>query len=114
MAEVVRMNILPGINEKIENSRSDIPQIQKNTIEVNGNDVLVLLLPADNKNPDDHEEFLGSLIRISDLKKEMDSLVTENSPPGVSILLRSTLSGKIIFGDGTRTEGEPGFYGFLL
>lgn len=113
MAEVVRMNILPGINEKIESSRSDIPQIQKNTIEDDGNDVLVLLLPADNKNPDDHEEFLGSLIRISDLKKEMDSLITENSPPGVSILLRSTLSDKIIFGDGTRTEGSPVFTDFF-
>ena len=113
MADAVRMNILPGINEKMENLRIDIPQILKSAVEVDGDDVLVLLLPVDKKNPDDHEEFLGSLLRISDLSESMDSLVTENSPPGVSILLRSPLSGKIIFGDGMRAEGSPVFTDFF-
>ena len=113
MAEAVRMNILPGISEKLENSRSDSPQILKNTLEIDENDVLVLLLPVDTKNSGFYEKFLGSLLRIGDLSEAIDSLITENSSPGISLLLRSTLSGKIIFGDETRAEVSPVFTDFF-
>jgi signal transduction histidine kinase len=113
MAEAVRVKILPGINEKLENSRNDIPRILKNAINIDGNDVLVLLLPLDKEKSENYEEFLGSLIRISDLKEEIDSLVIENSPSGISIFLRSTLSDKIIFGDETRVEASPVYTDFF-
>ncbi len=113
MAEAVRLNVLSGINEKMENLRSDIPQIIKKAIEVDGNDVLVLLLPLDKEKSDDYGEFLSSLIRIRDLKEEMDSLVTENSPPDISIFLRSTLSDKIIFGNVTSADASPVFTDFF-
>jgi signal transduction histidine kinase len=113
MAEAVRRNLLPGISEKLENARSDSPQILKNTLEVEENDVLVLLFPVDTKNSGFYEEFLGSLLRISDLSEVIASLVTENSPPGISILLRSNLSGKIIFGDERGAEVSPVFTDFF-
>ena len=113
IAEAVRMNILPSINEKIANLSSDILQILKHTVEVDGNDVFVLLLPVDKRNPGNYEEFLGSLIRISDLKEEMDSFVTENSPPGISIFLRSTLSDKIVFGEKREAEVRLVFTDFF-
>ena len=107
MADAVRRNILPSIREKLENSKSDNPQVQKSTFVFEKHDVLVLLMPLDRNNVGDQREFLSSLLRISDLTKAIDVYVTENRPPGISVLLRSILSDKIIFGDSDITEGKP-------
>jgi len=74
---------------------------------------LVLLWPIDRKSPGQYEEFLGSFLRISDMIESMDSFVTENSPQGIFIHLRSTLSDKIIFGDENIFEGRPVFTDFF-
>lgn len=107
MAEAVRRNILPGIREKLENLSSDSPQVQKNTFEFESNDILVLLIPLDRNSSGQYREFLGSLLRIRDLTEAIDILVKESCPPGVSILLRSTLSDNIIFGDTEVSQGSP-------
>ena len=107
MAEAVRHNIFPSIKEKPENLSSDSPQVQKSSFEFEGNDVLVLLIPLERNGSGPYEEFLGSLVRITDLKKAVDNLVKENCPPGVSLLLRSTLSDSIIFGDAEASPGSP-------
>jgi signal transduction histidine kinase len=105
MAEAVRHNILPSIKEKLENLNSDNPQVQKSAFEFEGNDILVLLIPLERNGSGAYEEFLSSLVRIGNLTEAIDPLVKENPPPGVSLLLRSTLSDKIVFGD---TEASPG------
>jgi signal transduction histidine kinase len=107
MAEAVRRNILPGIREKLENLSSDSAQVQKNTFEFEDNDILVLLIPLDRNSSGQYREFLGSLLRIRDLTEAIDILVKENCPSGVSVLLRSTLSDKIIFGDAKVSQGSP-------
>ena len=113
MAEAVRMNILPEIYEKIRNSRNDNPQMLRHTVEVDGNDVLVLLLPVIREISEYYGEYIGSLIRISDLKEDMDAFVTENSPPNISVFLRSTLSDKVIFGNITSAAANPVFTDFF-
>jgi len=106
MAEAVRHNILPGTRAKLENLTSDSPQVQKNAFEFEDSDILVLLIPLDRNGSGQYREFLGSLLRISDLTETIDSLVIENCPPGVSILLRSTLSDNIVFGDADPSQGS--------
>jgi signal transduction histidine kinase/tetratricopeptide (TPR) repeat protein len=107
MAEVVRRNILLGTREKLKNFSSESPQVQKNAFEFEDNDILVLLIPLDRNGSGQTREFLGSLLGMSDLIEDINSLVKENCPPGVSILLRSTLSDNIIFGDADATQGSP-------
>jgi len=107
MAEAARRNILPGIREKLENLSSDSAQVQKNAFEFEDNDILVLLIPLDRNSSGQYREFLCSLLRIRDLMKAIDSLAKENCPSGVSILLRSILSDKIIFGDAKVSQGSP-------
>jgi signal transduction histidine kinase len=113
MAELVRRNILPGIREKLENFSSESRQVQKDAFEFEDNDNLVLLIPLDRDGPGQTGEFLGSLLRISDLIESIDGLVKKNCPPGVSILLRSTLSDNIIFGDADATQGSPAITDFF-
>jgi signal transduction histidine kinase len=107
MAEAVKEKILPGTREKLDNLSSDSPQVQKNTFEFEDNDILVLLIPLDRNSSGQYREFLGSLLRIRDLMEAIDILVKENCPPGVSILLRSTLSDNIVFGDAEVSQGSP-------
>lgn len=84
VAEAVRRNILPGIREKLENFSSKSPQVQKNAFEFEDNDILVLLIPMDRSGSGQTREFLGSLLRISDLTEGIDGLVKKNCPPGVA------------------------------
>jgi len=106
MAELVRHNILPGIREKLENLNRESPQVQKNAFEFEDNDILVLLIPLDRNGSGQYREFLGSLLGISDLIEAIDSLVKENCPPGVSIILRSALSDNIVFGNAEASQGS--------
>jgi len=113
MAEAVRHNILPGAREKLENLSSESPEVQKNAFKFEDNDILVLLIPLDRNSSGQTREFLGSLLRISDLTEAIDGLVKRNCPPGASIILRSTLSDNIIFGDADATQGIPAITDFF-
>ena len=59
----------------------------------------------DRNDPDRDHDFLGSIFRLGDMMKTIETLVEENSPQGASVVLQSTLSEKIIFGD-KNTAGE--------
>jgi signal transduction histidine kinase len=121
MAEAVRRNILPGIMENLENSESGNSQVQKNAFEFENHDVLVLTIPLDRDGSGQYREFLGSLLQISDLSESIDDIIKESRPqsasdrppsgslgePGISILLRSTLSNNIFFGDAKAAQGNP-------
>lgn len=91
MAEIVRQNILPGIDED---------SIQKNSIAYRNQEVLVFCIPLNGK-------FLGSLLMMDDLTKNLAFLEFEDQPLGVSVLLRSILTDKIIFGDGVTGNEKP-------
>lgn len=113
LAEDVRINTLAELNEKTKNLTSNSSLIQKDVHEFNGDDVLVLLLPLDKDKSGNDRNFLGSLIRFKDLEEEVDALAKENSPPGISIILRSTLSGEIIFRESAKAETSPVFTDFF-
>ena len=98
MANAVRRNILPGIREKLENMNSGSPVFQKRTLEFEENEVLALLVGMDRNDPGRNFDFFGSLFRPDDVIKTIENLVEENSLQGVSVVLQSTLSDKIIFG----------------
>ena len=114
MAEAVRRNILPGVMENLENLDSGIPQVQKNAFEFENRDVLLLMIPMNRDGSGEYREFLGSLLRMNDLTESIHEIIKENCPSGddpskseVSILLRSTLSDNIVFGDAEAAQGNP-------
>jgi signal transduction histidine kinase/tetratricopeptide (TPR) repeat protein len=114
MAEAVRRNFLPGVMENLQNLDSGSPQIQKNAFEFENHDVLVLMIPLDRNGSGQYREFLGSLLRLGDLTESIHALIKQNRPPGadpgepdVSILLRSTLSDSIVFGDTGGAKDSP-------
>src|SRR4030042_3465560 len=98
LAEAVSKDLLPGIRNKAENSASEGLVIHRNVLEFEEKDVLVLLAPVDRQKTGQADEFLGSLLQIGDLKESLDTRLKENSPPGLSILFRSTSSEKILYG----------------
>lgn len=107
MAEAAKRNILPSIREKLENLNSDNLQVQKKAFEFEESDVLVLVVPLDRNDSGYEREFLGSLLRINDLTKAIDAIITKNCPPGISVLLRSTLLDKTIFSNRDVAKGRP-------
>ena len=107
LAEIVRRSSLPDIKEKVEESSLDLPQVQKNAFQYEEQDVLVLLVPLAKNASDGFEKFLGSIFRIGDMSGAVRSLVAENIPPGISVVLRSTLSGNVIFGAAGEDTEKP-------
>ncbi len=105
LADVVRKDLLPGIRNKIANSSSGSLGIQKDVLEFEEKEVLVLLAPADGRKPGNADVFLGSLLQIGDLKETLDACQTENRPPGISVLIRSSRSERVLFG-GEKSSGR--------
>ena len=99
LTEAVRQNILPSSKEMLLDLSSNSPQVQKNAFEFEGDDILVFWIPMD-------REFLGSLVQVSDLAEAIDTQIKENGPSDVSIVLRSSLSDKIVFGDADVNQGS--------
>ncbi|UCE40414.1 MAG: hypothetical protein JSV17_13260 [Candidatus Aminicenantes bacterium] len=97
MAEAARQNFLLSTKEMLADSSSSSTQVHKNSFEFEGDDILVFLIPIDNGGTGSYREFLGSLVQINDLTEIIDTQIRENSPSDVSIVLRSSLSNKIVF-----------------
>jgi len=98
LAEAVEKDILPSIRNRAENLESEGPVIHRDVVEFEENDVLVLLAPVDLQKTRRADEFLGSLLQIGDLKESLDVRLTESRPAGISIVLRSILSEKVVYG----------------
>lgn len=90
MAEVVWRDILPDFGQI---------RIKNHIFEYGGDDILVILIPRDLNGSSQYREFLGSLVRVSDLTEPIEAQIEKNGPMDVSIVLRSSLSDKIVFGD---------------
>ncbi len=105
MAEAVRRNLLPGIRNKLGNLTREGLGVQKNVLDFEEKDILVLLLPVNRQKSGRADEFIGSLLQVGDLKESLDTQIAENSPPGISILFRSTLSERVLYGR-EKTAGQ--------
>ncbi len=112
-AKTVREDILPGIKKGSENAAQEGPAIHRDALEFEGKDVLVLWASLDRQKTEPGDEFLGSLLQIGDWKESLDSRLIDNSPPGVSIVLRSTSSGKILYGAEILSGWTPAFTEFF-
>jgi len=113
LAEAVREDLLPGIRSKTGNLESEALVIHRNVLEFEEKDVLVLLAPVDRERTGQADEFLGSLLQIGDLKESLDTRLKEDCPPGLSILLRSTSSEKILYGAEIPAGQTPAFTEFF-
>lgn len=107
MAEAARQNILPSIREMFSDLSRNSPQVRKNAFEFGGDDVLVLLIPVEKEGSGSDREILGSLVQVSDLTEAIGTQIKENGSSDISIVLRSSLSNKIIFGNTETSETGP-------
>ena len=105
IVELADQNVLPGARDRLYNSNSTKLQIQKSAFEYIGQDVLLFLIPLAGKNPDSRFEFLGSLLRTRDLTENLEALSAVSTPQGISVLLRSNQTERIVFGE-ENTEGR--------
>jgi len=113
LAEAVKEDFLPGIRNKAESSASEGSVIYRDAIEFEENDVLVLLAPLDRQKTGQTGEFLASLLRVGDLRESLNAHLKANNPPGLSVLLRSTSSGKILYGAEMPSGLTPAFTEFF-
>jgi len=113
LARAVEKDVLPGIRNKTENLASEGLAIHRNVLEFEEKDVLVLLAPLNGQKTGQTGGFLGSLLQIGDLKESLDAYLKENSPQGLSILLRSTSSEKILYGAEKPSGLAPAFTEFF-
>lgn len=90
MAEVVKRDILPASGQI---------RIRKHIFEYGGDDILVILASTDLNGLGQYREYMGSLIRAGDLTEAIETRIDENGPLDASIVLRSSLSHKIVLGD---------------
>jgi len=112
-AEAVRHTILPDVREKAGNPDSSGYQVQKNAFEFEDSDILVLTIVLNAEKSGRHREFLGSFLRTSDLSGSIDDIIQQNrslkGPSGertTSVVLRSTLSDCIVFGEADAALGN--------
>ena len=103
MARSVQNSILPELKDRLDastNSNPPIP-IHRDSIVVDGIVALALILPIPDSRSGQFEGFLGSLILDSEIVNALDPKITEKRPPGVSLTLRSTRTGRILYGGTT-------------
>ncbi len=95
--------LLPRLIER-HNSTNDMGnqnQAHNDSFELEGSEVLSLILPVDRGNTGQPEVFLGSLILDTDIVNAFDPKVEEKRPLGTSLILRSTMTGKAFHGSET-------------
>jgi signal transduction histidine kinase len=107
LAEAVRENLLPNLQEKMKDTAGNIQNLSKNILEYRGRDILVLLLPLDSQGSENPFDFLGSLLEFEDLDQPIDTFIESNAPPGISVLFRSNLSNAVLYGEGRFADQTP-------
>jgi signal transduction histidine kinase/tetratricopeptide (TPR) repeat protein len=104
IAEAVGQNILSEAKNNL---------VQKNAVVFGGEDVLVLLIPLGIERSNRYRGFLGSLVQVSDLKAAIDTQMKENDPSDGSLVISSSLSNKIVFGDVNAVQGSAAVTDFF-
>lgn len=105
-AEAVKQNLLPNAREKKSSSLGNSSGPQKNVLDVEGKEILVLLLPSDRMHAIEYE-FLGSILEFENLRGPIGSFIESNAPQSVTVVLRSNLSGYMLYGENKSTDQIP-------
>jgi signal transduction histidine kinase len=98
LAEAVQTDVLPGLIRGLGNQDARETPVLKTAFAFEGKDVLALIVPFNGTGPAPNKEFLGELVRTENLKGLLDPLVSRSSLPGVALLVRSNLTGRIVRG----------------
>ncbi len=106
MAEAVKRSTLPETRERQGNLGSDNQQVHKSAFVFEDDDILVLLIAFPNEDAGSNREYLGSLVHASDLTEVIDTQTKENGLSDVSLVVRSSLSDIVVFGDENANRGS--------
>jgi signal transduction histidine kinase len=98
LARAVQTDVLPGLVRGLENQDAREIPVLRTAFEFEGNDVLALVVPLEGSESARNREFLGTLVLMEHWKGLLDSLVSRSAPPGVGLLIRSKLTGRIVRG----------------
>ena len=114
LAEFSRQSTLPAVRDRLEASENVSPLIDKRAFEYENEEYLLLLSPLAGIGSNHSMEFLGSFIKASVLTENAEILSMENQPKGLSVLIRSNISDKIVFGEEVTEERRFVFTDFFL
>jgi signal transduction histidine kinase len=98
LARAVQTDVLPGLARGLEGQGPGEFPVLKTAFAFEGDDVLAFVVPLDGIGPAPNKEFLGELVRTEKFKGLLDPLVSRSSLPGVTLLVRSNLTGRIVGG----------------
>jgi signal transduction histidine kinase/tetratricopeptide (TPR) repeat protein len=108
MAENAEQSLQPFMDQE-GNPSSESRGLRKKAFLFEGQDVLALIQPCSYKSSGGDRPFLVSFMGSESWSKYLGAYVSSSVPQGSSILLRSNLSGKVLYGR-SKTEDS----GFLL
>ncbi|MCG2816307.1 MAG: HAMP domain-containing histidine kinase [Candidatus Aminicenantes bacterium] len=95
LAEFAVQDVLPNL------------QVQKSVLMFEGEETLLISIPLNGNNPGFQMDFLGSIFSAGDLTKNADTLLSENTPQGISVLIRSIQTDRIVFGEKNEEAKTP-------
>jgi len=96
LARAVQTDVLPGLARGLEGQDPGEIPVLKTAFAFEGDDVLAFVVPLDGIGPAPNKEFLGELVRTEKIKGLLDPLVSRSSLPGVALLVRSNLTGRVV------------------
>ncbi len=120
LGRTVQTEVLPALRRSYENQDPAETPVERTATQFEGHDALALLVPIGGRKEGQVGDFLGSLFQMEHLKAHIDSLLLKIRPPGVGVLLRSSLSHRIIYGEEARNHSGAGpvftdaFHGYFL
>jgi signal transduction histidine kinase len=106
MAEAVGQMIPSNGEKENEDLASDHMVVRKNAFEVNNSEILVFSVPLSRKISAHYANYLGLVLQFGDLERAIEASLTENRPPNASVLIRSVLSDRIVFGEKVDGRGR--------
>ncbi len=79
----------------------------RSALELDEKESLFLALPLGGEESGYPKKFIGSLLDIADLRASLDAFTSDNHPPGVSVVFRSTRSDGVLHGEEAVAARSP-------
>ena len=107
LAEFAVQDALPNEGVRLDRSLSVDFQVLKSVLMFEGEETLFISIPLNGNKLGFQMDFLGSLFSSSDLIKNADTLSSENMLQGISVLIRSIQTDRIVFGEKNEESKTP-------
>ncbi len=114
LAEFAVQDVLPYGEDILDRIQGANFPILKNVLMFEGEEVFLISVPLNGPNQGFRMDFLGTIFGANDLTINADTLLSENTPSGISVLMRSNQTGRIVFGEEDAESKKPIFTDLFL